>query len=175
MHSREGMTQGYPLAMFAYGIDVLPVIKWLKAEDPEITQPWYADYASALGMFVIIKLYFNSLKRFVPGCGYYPKPSKIVLIVHPDNIKPEKWFLLRYGFKVCTGTCYLVSFIRDYETKRDWLNIVRRYGNKTLELSAKRRLNILRKLCHGGMCNLIRVDIFTTCHEGYRIRVHRHR
>ena len=32
-----------------------------------------------------IGLYFNSLKLFSLGRGYYPEPSKSVLIIHPDN------------------------------------------------------------------------------------------
>ena len=32
-----------------------------------------------------------------------------------------------------------------------------------------------RKLCCGGTCDPIKVDIFTTCHKRYRIQVCRHR
>ena len=51
MHSREGVTQGGPLAMIAYGIGIITHIKNLKREIPDVTQPWYADDARALGMF----------------------------------------------------------------------------------------------------------------------------
>ena len=47
----EGVTQGEPLAMFAYGVGIIPLNKLLKAEFPDITQPCYADDAGALGMF----------------------------------------------------------------------------------------------------------------------------
>ena len=43
--------KGYPLDMVAYGIDVLPLIKHLKAYFLDITHPWYADNASALSTF----------------------------------------------------------------------------------------------------------------------------
>ena len=49
MHSREGVPQGDPLDMVAYGIGILPLIKNLKAEFTDVTQPWYADDAGALG------------------------------------------------------------------------------------------------------------------------------
>ena len=45
------MTQGDPLDMFAYGIGILLLIKELKAEFSDLTQPWYADDAGALGKF----------------------------------------------------------------------------------------------------------------------------
>ena len=72
-------------------------------------------------MFANVELYFRSLRRLGPGCGYYPKPSNNVLPVHPDNLKYRKRFDLSHGFKVCTGAQYLGRFIRDDESKRDWL------------------------------------------------------
>ena len=70
MHSREGVIQGEPLAMVAYVIGVIFLIKRLKAMYTDVTQPWYTDNADALGMFDNIGLYFNSLERFFPGHGY---------------------------------------------------------------------------------------------------------
>ena len=84
------MLQGDPLGMFAYVIGVLPLIKRLKAAYPDITQPWYADNSSALGTLNNIGLYSNSFKQFGSGCGYYLEPSKIILIIHPDNLSSWK-------------------------------------------------------------------------------------
>ena len=77
--------QGVSLAIVAYSIGVLPLTKILKAAYPDVIQTWYEDNAGALGTIDNIGLYFNSLKHYVPGHGYYPKPSKIVPIVHPNN------------------------------------------------------------------------------------------
>ena len=63
LHSREGVTQGDPLAMIAYGIRILTLINNLKQEIPDFPQPWYADGAGALGMFARIETYYNSLTR----------------------------------------------------------------------------------------------------------------
>ena len=57
----------------------------------------------------------------IPGRGYYPKPSKIVLIVHLNNFASGKEFGLRHRFKVCMGAGYLGSFIGAWKSKRDWL------------------------------------------------------
>ena len=45
LHSREVVTQGDPLAMVAYGIGILLMIKIMKAEFPDVIQTWYADNA----------------------------------------------------------------------------------------------------------------------------------
>ena len=51
LHSMEDVMQGDPLYMVTYGIGVLPLIKCLKSVYPDTVQPWYAEYASALGTF----------------------------------------------------------------------------------------------------------------------------
>ena len=69
IHRRESVMQGYPLAMVAYGIEILLLIKHLKSTYLDVTQPWYADHAGALGMFDHLDNYFKALKRKVPERG----------------------------------------------------------------------------------------------------------
>ena len=76
LHSREVVDQGYPLAMVAYGINVLPPIKRPKSEYPDITQPLYADNAGVIGTYENIKLYFNLKKTPTWVMGIYLKPLK---------------------------------------------------------------------------------------------------
>ena len=57
LQSREGVTQGDPLAVVAYGIGFLPLIEQPNEVYPEVTQPWYADNMGALGTYGNIKLY----------------------------------------------------------------------------------------------------------------------
>ena len=121
MNSKEGMTQGEPLEIIAYGIGILPLIKNLKQDITDVTRTLYADDAGALGTFARIETYFNSLTRQGLGRRYYPEPSKSILIVHPENLKDGKEFGPRHGFKVCTGARYLGGYIGDNESKSDWL------------------------------------------------------
>ena len=107
--------------MIAYGIGILPLIKNLKRAIPEVTQPWQADDAGALGTFARLETYFDSLTRQSPGQGYHPDRTKSVLIVHPENIEARKNFRERHGFRVCTGARYLGGYIGDDKSKRDWL------------------------------------------------------
>ena len=83
---REGVTQGDPLAMFAYGIGVLLLIKRTRSAYPDVIQPWYADDYGALGTFNNLERYFNSLKRYGPDQGSYSGPTKSIITVHPYNL-----------------------------------------------------------------------------------------
>ena len=100
---REGVTQGDPLEMVAYRIGILPLIKCLKSTYPDRTQTWYADDSGALGTFDHLDRHFKVLKCNDPARGYYLKPIKIILAVHPQNLESGELFCQRHGFKVCTG------------------------------------------------------------------------
>ena len=75
--------QGDNIEMIAYEIGILPLINNIKQEIPDVTHPWYADNAGSLGKFARLDTYFDSLTRQGLGWGYYPEPSKSVLIVRP--------------------------------------------------------------------------------------------
>ena len=64
-------------------------------------------------MLQINETHFNSLARQNLGCGYYPKLSKIVLIVHMDNLEAGKLLSAGHGFKVCRGAHNIGSYIMD--------------------------------------------------------------
>ena len=122
LHIRKGVKQEEQLDMVAYGIWVPLLIKQLNETHPDITQPCYNDDTGALGTYNNIELYFYLLKHSGPGHGYYPKPSKSVLIVHPDNFEMVKQFVLHHKFKVCTGTCDIGYFIRNNKYTPDWMH-----------------------------------------------------
>ena len=105
--------------MFAYTICILMLIKNFKTSYTDVTHPWYADKAGALGAFARVEAYFNLLERHGPGRGYHPKPSKSGMIVHPNNIEDGKMFDLRHGFKVFMGSRYLGGYIGDDEFKHE--------------------------------------------------------
>ena len=58
MHKREGMTQGDQLAVVTYGIGILLIIKWTKAEFTNVTKPCYTDDEGAFSRFANVELYF---------------------------------------------------------------------------------------------------------------------
>ena len=117
--SKEGVTQGDPLSMFAYGIGILPLIRQLKAEFPQVEQPWYADDAGAGAKFDEIERFFRRLCEVGPQFGYYPEPTKSILIVRQHNLEEAR---LRFpAFQVKTGNRYLGGFISQDEAHNEWL------------------------------------------------------
>ena len=98
---------GHPLAMVAYGIEILPLIKHLKSTYPDVMQPWYVDNAGALGMFDHLEKYFKALRRNGSEQGYFPDPTKSILAVHPQNLESGEEFRQCHRFKVCTGARYI--------------------------------------------------------------------
>ena len=47
LYSKEGVTQGDPLAMVTYGLGILPLIQELWKSHPSVTHPWYTSDAGA--------------------------------------------------------------------------------------------------------------------------------
>ena len=86
LQRKEGVTQGAPLAMIAYGIGVLPLIRELREAHPRVTQPWYADNAGAGGTFIDVQAQFQDLQARGPALGYYPEPTKSILVMSPENV-----------------------------------------------------------------------------------------
>ena len=112
LHSKEAVTQGDPLAMIAYDIRVLPLIRELQDAHPRVTQPgYYDDVGAGGGSFGDILAHFQDLQERGPPQGYLPEPIKSILVVAPRNIVRAKDFLRGMGMKVVTGSRYLGIFI----------------------------------------------------------------
>ena len=113
LHSKEGVTQGDPLAMIAYGIGILPLIWELREAHPRVTQPWYADDAGAGGTFADVQAHFQDLQAWGPVRGYYPEPTKSILVVTPGNVARAKEHFRGMGIRVVTGHSYLRGYLGD--------------------------------------------------------------
>ena len=86
LHSKEGVTQGGPLAMIAYGNRVLPLLRELRGAHPQGTQPWYADSTGVGGKVQNILEHFRDLQARGLAQGYYPERTKRILVVTPGNV-----------------------------------------------------------------------------------------
>jgi hypothetical protein len=69
--SQEGVTQGCPLAIVAFGLGLMPLIRRLKEELPTVHQPWYADDAAAASSFSKIREFMNFLEKHGPSYSYW--------------------------------------------------------------------------------------------------------
>ena len=107
--SKEGTTQGDPLAMSIYGIAILPLIKKI---DNTCKQIWFADDASAGGKINQLKEWWSKLIRFGPAFGYYPNPSKTWLLVKEEYLEVAEEVFAEYGINIAsTGRKHLGSAI----------------------------------------------------------------
>ena len=80
IYSREGTTQGNPLAMFFYGVSILPLI--MKIKDPNsVLQTWYADDSATIGKLKKLEIWLINLMEEGPTFSYFPELSKRFPIV----------------------------------------------------------------------------------------------
>ena len=87
VYSREGTTQGDPLAMPIYGISILPLIQ--KIAGP-YKQLWFADDASAGGKIEQVREWWMKIQTAGPAFGYFPNPSKTWLLTKEDHLEKAK-------------------------------------------------------------------------------------
>ena len=121
LHSQEGVTQGCVLAMLIYGIGMLPLTQLLQRELPACIQPWFADDAGAGGKFSNILQYFKRLQDEGPARGYFPEPTKSILVVQPRNVERAKATFAPLGFTIVTGARYLGGHVGTVESKNEYV------------------------------------------------------
>ena len=72
--SREGTTQGDPLAMAIYELATLPLVKLVN--DNILTQKWYADDDNAIGNLKSLRRVLDNLNKHGKNFGNHVKASK---------------------------------------------------------------------------------------------------
>ena len=107
--------------MISYVIRVLPLIRELRGAHPRATQPYYTDDAGAGGEFTNILEHLRDLQARGLDRGYYPEPTKSILVVAPGNVSRAEEFFRGLGIRVVTGHRYLGGYIGDKEAEGRWL------------------------------------------------------
>ena len=115
------MTQGDLLAMIAYDIGVLPLIREIRNAHPWVTQPWYDDDAGVGGTFQKILDHFRDLQARGMARGYYLDPTKSILVISPGNVARTVEYFWGIGIRVVMGHRYLGGYIGDIEVESSWL------------------------------------------------------
>ena len=118
MLSREGTTQGDPLAMGMYAIGTQPLIRRLHGI---ANQVWYADDSAAGSSLERLRQWWDILEEAGSLYGYFPNGSKTHILAKPEYADAARKMFEGTGISVSTaGECYLggaigaASFIQQY-------------------------------------------------------------
>ena len=80
--SKEGTTQGDPLAMAMYAIGTQPLIRRLEGIAKQV---WYADDSAAGSSLERMREWWSLLEELGPLYGYFPNGSKTHLLTKPEH------------------------------------------------------------------------------------------
>jgi len=119
--SQEGVAQGDPISMVIYGIAVTPLTESVRTTLPNILQAWYADDSAFGGTTQEITAAMQIILAKGPARGYYPEPSKSVLICNPIIHETVEADLGDYHFQYEDGYRHVGGFIGTSEAKARWL------------------------------------------------------
>jgi hypothetical protein len=97
--SREGTTQGCPLAMAMYALALIPLIQSVKSHCKQV---WYADDATGCDRFAALRTWFDWLLIKGPVFGYFPKPAKCILVTKPDRVEEAQKYFKNTGVEIVT-------------------------------------------------------------------------
>ena len=82
--SKEGTTQGDPLAMAMYVFGTKPLIECLNGI---ANQVWYADDSAAGSTVANIRRWWDVLVEIGPLYGHYPNSSKTHILTKPEHVE----------------------------------------------------------------------------------------
>ena len=111
LYSKEGVTQGNPLDVIAYGICILTLISELCAAHHHFMRPWYTDDVDTGWKFAALQGHIRDMMVGGPPQGYFPCPIKRILIISHLNVLREEEYFSGMGVRVVTGSYYLGCFI----------------------------------------------------------------
>ena len=98
LYIKEGVIQGYLIAMIAYCIGVIPLIREIQEAHPNVSQPWYANDAGSGGTFHCILDYLDGIIVSPSMRRYYLDLTKIILIVSDPKLAQESRSSSRWDF-----------------------------------------------------------------------------
>ena len=106
--SREGTTQGDPLAMSMFALATVPLIQHLN-EVSNTTQLWYADDATGLGDLHDLRIWWDEIKSKGPSYGYLANNKKTVLLVKEEHLEKAKDCFQGTGLDIRTDGIFLLG------------------------------------------------------------------
>ena len=86
-----------------------------------LTKTWYADDIGEVGTFKGIQCHLEDLMIRGPPRGYFPEPTKRILVVSLWNVPRAEAFFRGYGLQIVTGRRYLGGFIGIKAAQDRWM------------------------------------------------------
>ena len=127
LNSDEGATQGDVAAMAFYALGIKPLVDELDTKCCGLgscKQSWYADDSGAVGKLAKIRIWWDTLNALGPKYGYYPNPSKTVLLLKNSDDTHRAGVMFRdTGIQVKTdGQRYLGAALGSNDFKSSFVN-----------------------------------------------------
>ena len=85
-------------------------------------QNWYADDSSCVGELSSVKRWFDRLLIDGPTYGYFPEPSKTVLVVRSSDLERANDLFHDLGVSVVTGSQFLGGFVGEQSLAADFVS-----------------------------------------------------
>jgi len=119
--SQEGVTQGDPISMVIYGVALTPLTETVRQQLPATLQAWYADDSAFGGTAPDIAAAMRTILERGPSRGYFPEPSKSILICNPAVRATVQAELVEFSFQYKDGYRHVGGLIGTPEAKTKWL------------------------------------------------------
>ena len=117
--SREGVTQGDPLAMAFYAIATIPLIEKLRQDTLQV---WYADDAAGAGKLSRLRAWWDKINELGPAFGYFPNATKSHILVKEDLLHEARDIFEGTNLQVITnGMGYLGGSIGSKQFAKDFI------------------------------------------------------
>ena len=160
-----------------YAISTLPIIESLQntnlydSEVDKVTQAWFADDSSAAGNLSGIFKWWNKLSEIGPQFGYFPNPSKCVLIVKDEDMKLKaKKIFQRQGIEITTkGKRHLGAVVGSQEFKKEYLEEKVNSWIEDVKLSSPMdcHLNVVGRFEFSMILRATPSVVFNRFHQGH--------
>ena len=122
LKSREGTTQGDPVAMAMYSIGLTPLQNETNLENTGVRQVAYADDLTGAGKVSDLKQWWDKVTELGPEVGYFPNARKFILIVKPAHYENAITVFGESEVVVtCEGQRHLGAVIGTEEFKKDYI------------------------------------------------------
>ena len=97
--------------MVVYGLDILPLIKHIQEEVPDVHQPWYAYVSNRGGQLPCMHEFWDQLDDQGGSKGYSPYPIKFILVTGNHTLSRAKEYFSGPELKVANCKHYLGSWL----------------------------------------------------------------